>query len=107
MHAYSEKRPYLLLAARRCKTFSQRPFSADSAAEPVKLSWKNILMRAIMARRPLANKAFNFAVIRLMLSRCAKVKPVDSMRPQKVRSGASQPAGPSRKRPTCSALRRA
>jgi len=83
MPAYNEKRPCLLLAARRCKTFSLLTFFAASAAEPVKPSWKNILMIALMARRPLTNNAFNFAVTRPMLFRCAKVKPVYSMRPQK------------------------
>ena len=40
-------------------------------------------MIAMMARRPLANTAFNFAVIRPMLLCCVKVTPVHSMRPQK------------------------
>ena len=48
-------------------------------------------MIAIMARRPLANKAFNFVVIRPMLFRCAKVKSVYSMGPQKAMIR-SQPA---------------
>ena len=48
-------------------------------------------MTAIMARRPFANTAFNFAVIRPMLFRCVKVKPVYSMRPQKATIW-SQPA---------------
>ena len=91
MHAYGEKRPCLLSAARYCKTFSLLPFFADPAAEPVKPSWKNILMIAIMARWPLANQAFNFAVIRPMPFRCAKVTPVSSMRPQKATIW-SQPA---------------
>ena len=91
MHAYGEKRPCLLSAARYCKTFSLLPFFADPAAEPVKPSWKNILMIAITARRPLANKSFNFAVIRPMLFHYAKVKPAYSMRPQKATIW-SQPA---------------
>ena len=60
MPTYSEKQPCLLLAARRYKTLSQLPFFADMAAGPVKPSWKNNLMIAIMAKRPLANKAFHF-----------------------------------------------
>jgi len=81
--AYREKRPCLILVSRRYKTLSLRPFFADSAAEPVKPSWKNILMVALMARRPLTNQAFNSAVIRPMLFRSVKVKPVYSMRLQK------------------------
>ena len=49
------------------------PFFADTATEPVKPSWKDLLMIAIMARRPLTNNAFNFAVIWPMLSCNAKV----------------------------------
>ena len=45
--------------------------------------WKNILMIAIMARRPLSNTVFNFAVIQPMPFRCVKVKPEYSMRPHK------------------------
>ena len=58
--------------------------SAKSAhTEPVRPSWKNILMIAIVARRPFANIAFNFAVIRPMLFHCVTAKPLFSMRPQK------------------------
>ena len=71
------------MAARRYKTFSLLPLFADSAEEPVKPSWKKILMIAIMARRPLTNNVFNFAVIRPMPFRRVKAKPVYSMRPQK------------------------
>ena len=73
----------MILVARRYKTLSLRPFFANSAAEPAKPSWKDIMMIAIMARRPLTTKAFNSAVIRPMLFRCTKVKLVYSMRPQK------------------------
>ena len=48
-------------------------------------------MIAIMAKRPLANTALNFAVIRPMLLRCMEVKPVYSMRPKKATIW-SQPA---------------
>ena len=44
-----------------------------------------------MARRPFANTALNVAVIRPMLFRCVKVKPVFSTRPQKATIW-SQPA---------------
>ena len=74
----------------------------------MKPSWKNILVIAIMARRPPTNNAFNFAVIRLMLFRCAKMKPVYSMRLQKATIW-SQPAigNFEKKRPNRSAFRRA
>jgi len=44
----------------------------------VKPSWKNTLMIAIMARRPLASTVFNLAVTRPMLFHCVKVKPMYS-----------------------------
>ena len=83
MPACSAKRPCLTLAARRCKTFSLLPFIADSAAVPAKPSRKSILMIAILARRPLANEVFDFAVNRPMPFRRVKAKPEYSMRPQK------------------------
>jgi len=60
----------LALVARRCKTFSLLQFFANSVAGLVRPSWKDILKIARMARRPLANKAFNSEVIRPMLMSC-------------------------------------
>ena len=88
MHAYL---PCSLLAAQHCEKLSLLPFFANSAAELVKPFWKNIQMIAIMARRLLANKAYYFAVIRPMLLRSVKVRPVYSIRLQKATIW-SQPA---------------
>ena len=62
MHAYSNKRPCLLLAARGCKTLSPPSFLVDSAA-----ACEAVLEEppddGHEARLLLANKALNFAVI--------------------------------------------
>ena len=49
-------------------------------------SWKDILTIAVMARRPSANTAFEFVVIRQMLLCDVKVKPAFPTRPQKTTS---------------------
>ena len=65
--------------------------ASDEACEPARpegklpchacvAARKNILMPAIMARRPFSKTMFHLVVIRLMSSRCVKVKPVCPMR---------------------------
>ena len=111
MHAYREKRSRLILTALRRETISLLAFFANSSGpqptegrqqahpvpkgplrrvrverksprvEPVKPSRRNILMISMMTRRPFANTAFDFAVIRLMLFRRVEVKPMFSEAP--------------------------
>jgi len=61
-------------------------------------------MIAIMARRPLATPAFNFAVIRPMPFHCEKVMPVYSMRPHKTTIWSQLASGTSEKATKCSAF---